>query len=195
MTRREIVYFESAGERNTDATIAAARARVEELGLRHVVVASTTGVTALKAARAFAGRGVSVVCVGEHCGFWGGDSQKFDPKIRAELESMGVPVLICTHALSGVERSIANKFGGTSRVEVVSNTLRLFGSDGLKVAVEVSVMAADAGLVPTDAEILAIGGTHHGCDTAVVLKSAHMNSFFDLEIREIVAVPRRRAGG
>jgi len=53
-------------------------------------------------------------------------------------------------------------------------------------------MAADAGEVPTDREIIAVGGTGKGADTAVVLKPAHMNNFFDLEIREILAKPRQR---
>ena len=102
-------------------------------------------------------------------------------------------MLVCSHALSGVGRSITGKFGGVSHVEVIAHTLRLFGTDGIKVAVEVAVMAADAGLVPTDREIIACGGTAGGADTAIVLKAAHMNNFFDLEIREIIAKPRQRA--
>jgi hypothetical protein len=72
--------------------------------------------------------------------------------------------------------------------------LRRFGGDGIKVAVEVAVMAADAGLVPTDREIIAVGGSGGGADAAIVLKAAHMNNFFDLEIREIIAKPRQREG-
>ena len=51
-------------------------------------------------------------------------------------------------------------------------------------------MAADAGLLPTDKEVIAIGGTAKGVDTAVVLKPAHMGNFFDLKINEIIAMPR-----
>ena len=64
--------------------------------------------------------------------------------------------------------------------------------EGIKVAVEISIMAADAGLIPTDREIIAIGGTGGGADSAVVLRAAHMNNYFDLEIREIIAKPRQR---
>jgi uncharacterized protein len=60
------------------------------------------------------------------------------------------------------------------------------------VAVEVAVMAADAGLVPTDREIIAIGGSGRGADAALVLKAAHMNNFFELEIREVLAKARQR---
>ena len=78
-------------------------------------------------------------------------------------------------------------------MEIIAHTLRLFGGEGIKVAVEVSVMAADAGLIPTSREIIAVGGSSGGADSAIVLKAAHMNNFFDLEIREIIAKPRQRA--
>ena len=77
-------------------------------------------------------------------------------------------------------------------MEIIAHTLRLFGGEGIKVAVEVSVMAADAGLIPTNREIIAVGGSGAGADSAIVLKAAHMNNFFDLEIREIIAKPRQR---
>ena len=59
-------------------------------------------------------------------------------------------------------------------------------------AVEISVMAADAGLVPTNREIIAVGGSGSGADSAIVLKAAHMNNFFDLEVREIIVKLRQR---
>ena len=195
MATREILYFDRPGKENTAAVIEAVRARAAELGIEHVVVASTSGETALKVSQALEGSGARAVCVGEHCGFWGGDSQKMTPERRAELESRGVPVLIASHALSGVGRSVTNKLGGVSHTEVIAHTLRQFGGEGIKVAVEVAVMAADAGLIPTNREVIAIGGTGSGSDAAVVLKAAHMNNYFDLEIREIIAKPRQRAGG
>ena len=52
-------------------------------------------------------------------------------------------------------------------------------------------MAADAALIPTDTEIIAVGGSGKGADAAAVIKPAHMNNFFDMEIREIIAMPRK----
>ena len=56
--------------------------------------------------------------------------------------------------------------------------------------VEISIMAADAGLIPTDLEVIAVGGTGKGLDSAIVLKPVHMGNFFDLKINEIIAMPR-----
>ena len=73
--------------------------------------------------------------------------------------------------------------------EIIAQTLKRFG-EGLKVAVEVSLMAADAGLIPSHREIISCGGTGHGLDTAIVLRPTHAQSFFDLEILEIICKPR-----
>ena len=190
MVTQEIVYFDRPGKRNTDGVIRAVRKRVEELGIGQVVVATNTGETALKVWEGLKGTGAKIVAVGEHYGFWGGDSQKLLPEKRQELEERGIAVFFGAHALSGVGRSVTNQFWGISHVEIIAYTLRQFGSEGLKVAVEVAVMAADAGLIPTDREVIALGGTGAGSDTAVVLQAAHMNNFFDLEIREILSCSR-----
>jgi hypothetical protein len=61
---------------------------------------------------------------------------------------------------------------------------------GMKVVIEISVMAADAGLVRTDEDIIAIGGSGRGADTAVVLRPVNSNDFFDLKVKEILCKPR-----
>lgn len=192
MTIKDIHYFDAPGPQNTDRVIQAAKQRIRELGIRHVVVASTTGATALKVWQELKDLDVNLVCVGEHYGFWGGDRQKFADATRQELESQGVPVFIGSHALSGVGRAITNKFKGISHTEIIAYTLRQLGQ-GIKVCVEIAIMAADAGLIPTDQEAVAIGGTSKGADAAIVLKPAHMHNYFDLEIREIIAKPRQNA--
>jgi len=189
---QEIVYFDRPGRENTDALIEAVRARRDALDIEHLVVASNSGATALKLWQALQGAGATLVSVPEHAGFGGGDTASLSDEQRRAQEERGIKVLVCSHALSGVGRSITNKFGGVSHVEIIAYTLRQFGGEGLKVAVEVAVMAADAGLVPTDREIIAVGGTGGGADCAFVLKAAHMNNFFDLEVREIIAKPRSR---
>jgi hypothetical protein len=60
----------------------------------------------------------------------------------------------------------------------------------MKVACEIAAMAADAGLVRTDAEIIAVGGTGRGADTAVVLLPNYSHRFFNMKIKEIICKPR-----
>ena len=189
---KDIIYFDRPGPDNTAGVIKAVRKRAEELGIKFIVVASDSGETSLKFWDALKDIEPIMVSVTEHAGFTEGDRIPLSEEKRRELESRGIKVLVCSHALSGVGRSISKKFHGISHVEIIAYTLRQFGGEGIKVAVEVAVMAADAGLIPTDREIIAVGGSGGGADSAVVLRPAHMNNFFDLEIREIIAKPRQR---
>ena len=188
MEESRIVYFDKPGAANTKPLAGVVAEAARELGIDTVVVASNTGEPGLAFAEALAGQDVSLAVVTEHHGFSGGDECPLTPEARAALEQAGASVVVASHALSGVERSISSKFGGVSRVEIVAHTLRRFGQ-GMKVTVEIAVMAADAGVIRTDRDIIAVGGSAKGADTAVVLRPAHMNNFFDLKIRHILAMP------
>jgi hypothetical protein len=112
-----------------------------------------------------------------------------------ELQGLDVVIVEQSHALSGVERSISRRLGGASRVEAIAEALRTAISVGTKVCVEISIMAADGGQVPVDGktEIITMGGSWPGVDTACVILPAHANNFFDLQVREIVCIPRDKA--
>ena len=60
----------------------------------------------------------------------------------------------------------------------------------MKVCAEISIMLADAGLIPVGEEIISIGGTGHGVDTAVVMTAANMTNVFDMKFHEVIAMPR-----
>ena len=81
------------------------------------------------------------------------------------------------------------KFDSSSPGEIAAQTLRMVGI-GVKVAIECTVMAADAGLVRTDEEVIAIAGTRSGADTAIVVQPVHSQNFFDLQLKEILCKPR-----
>ncbi|NOY70569.1 MAG: hypothetical protein GXP53_13970 [Deltaproteobacteria bacterium] len=178
--------FEKPGKSNTVQTLKLARARAEELGINEVAMASTTGETAYQALEILAG--FKLVAVTYHCGFREPFQGVMEDNMRKNLEEKGVRIIEATHALSGVERSIAKKYTGSYPVLLVADTLRLFGQ-GTKVAVEITVMAADGGAL-TGKDIIAIGGSGRGADTACVIKPAHQSNFFDLRVREIICKPR-----
>ena len=195
MIKRDIFYFEKAGSQNTNDTIRIAVTRAKELGIKYAVVASSGGETGLKAAKAFAGTGITVIVVAHHVGFSGPGKTDLDEAYVKELREMGITLVEQTHTLSGVERSITRRLGGASRVESIAEALRTLIGVGTKVCVEISIMAADGGHVPVDGktEIVAIGGTWSGADTACIIKPAHANNFFDLQVREFVCLPREKS--
>jgi len=179
------MHFKKPGPGNTDHTLAAAYERGNALGLNEVVVASTTGETAFKAFDVF--KGYSLTVVTYHCGFREPFKKVMSDEAQHRLSEQGARVISATHALSGVERSIFNKYQGSYPVLLIADTLRLFGQ-GVKVAVEISIMAADAGAL-TGNDIISIGGTGKGADAALVLQPAGQSHFFDMRIKEIVCKP------
>jgi hypothetical protein len=156
-------------------------------GIRNVVVASTTGETGAKAARMF--KGFNVVMVTHHVGFKEPGIHELKEEFRKQILEGGAKILTSTHALSSVERAVRKKFGTLQPLELIANTLRLFG-EGTKVCVEIVLMAADAGLIPVNKNVIAIADTDRGADTALVIKPANTSKFFNLKIREIIAKPR-----
>jgi hypothetical protein len=182
----KIVYFAKPGKENTDETLRLAKRRAKELGIKNILVASTTGDTALKAIELF--KSARVVVVSHFTGMKGPNIQEFTEENRQKVLNAGVPLLTATHLFSGLGRAMRKKFNMYLFEETVANTLRIFGQ-GMKVVCEITLMAADAGMVRTDEDIIVIGGTGRGADTAVVLRPVNSEDFFDLKIREILCKP------
>ena len=182
----KIVYFENPGEENTEEVLRVIKQRAAELGIKTILVASSRGNTAVKAMDALSGFRVIVVSLAT--GLRQPDVQVFTEENRKIVESKGGTVLTTTHTFAGLSRAMRNKFKTYVIGDIIANSLYIFGQ-GMKVACEISMMAADSGLVRTDEDVIAIAGTDKGVDTALVLKPVNSHNFFDLRVREILCKP------
>ena len=191
---RNTYYFDSPGPGNTADCARFARERARELGLTTVIVASTSGETARIFHAALKGSGLDLVVVTHVVGFSKPGVWEFSAETAEELLGEGVQIVTGTHVLSGLERAFSRsqKVGGGSRTEAVAEALRRVIAVGLKVAVECVLIAADQGIIGVEEEVIACGGSGSGSDTVCVVRPSHSASFFDLQVREIVAMPRDR---
>jgi len=191
---RSIYYFGQAGYENTTDIVEIVDKRLRGGDIKSVVVASSRGETGLKFAKRMA-RETNLVVVSSHPGFSSPGVWNFNLEILKELESTGCKVVKQSHILSGLERSISNKFSGVSHTEVLAESLRCLFGVGMKVAIECTMMAADSGAIPID-KTIAVGGTSSkagaGADCAIVVWPSHSNNFFDFRVLEILAKPYRR---
>ncbi len=188
--KTEVLYFPSAGPARTRAAVEAACRRAEELKIKEILVATETGETALAVAERF--RGGKVIAVTYHSGTEKPFDDPLPPAARKKLVEKGAVILTCGHAFSGAEKA-AVKIGGGGPLAVVAATLRMFGQ-GTKVAVEIVLMAADAGLL-SGADVIALGGSAKGVDTALLIAPAHQGRMFDLRVREVICKPREFGRG
>jgi hypothetical protein len=187
-------YFDKPGPANTADAAKFAIVRAKESKIQTIVVASTSGKTAEVFHDAMKGSGLDLVVVTHVMGFSKPGEWEFSEDSARKLRADGVKIVTGTHALSGLERALSRspKVGGGSRTEAIAEALRRIVAVGLKVAVECVLIAADQGTVGVDKEVIAIGGTASGADTVCVIRPAYSANFFDLQVREIVAMPRVR---
>jgi len=182
----ETVYFDRAGRENTDETLRLAKKRAEKLGIKNIVVASSSGATGVRAAEILTG--YNLIVVTHVAGFKEPNVQWLLPENRAIMEKKGVKIITAAHAFGTLGRAVNRKFNTIQVDEIIANVLRLFGP-GVKVATEVTCMATDAGYIMTDQDAIGIGGSGGGADSAIVVKPTNTHTFFDLKIREIICKP------
>lgn len=183
---QKIVYFDKPGVDNMEETLRIANNRAQELGIKTIVVASTLGNTGARAVEVF--KGMRVVVVTHSAGFHGPNTQELTEENREKIIKNGGIIFTATHLFSGVGAAMRKRFSTYLLGDIVANTLRLLGQ-GMKVVVEITVMAADAGLIRTNEDVIAIAGTGRGADYAVVVRPVNSGDFFDLKIKEILCKP------
>ena len=92
--------------------------------------------------------GMKIIAVTHFTGMREPNFQELTDENRKKFESKGGIVLTTTHAFMGIGAAMRKKFNMYLLGDVVANTLRIFGQ-GMKVVCEITLMAADAGLVET----------------------------------------------
>ncbi|HAD82187.1 MAG: hypothetical protein A2509_00735 [Candidatus Edwardsbacteria bacterium RIFOXYD12_FULL_50_11] len=187
----EYRYFDQSGPVNTEETLRLALSRARDLNIKNILVATTSGATAIRTAEIFPD--FNLVAVTHSTGFSFKDAQELTDGNKQILEKKGVKILTCQHALGGVNRAVRRKMNSYQLDEIIAYTLRTMGQ-GFKVCLEMALMAADAGLVSVQQEAVAVGGTGSGADTAVVLTPANAQDFFDLKVHEVICKPRNFPG-
>ncbi|MDK9712384.1 hypothetical protein [Acidaminobacter sp.] len=212
------MIFRQPGYRNTMDVLKIVKQAAIINEIDTVIIASTSGETARKALKEFDFVGESdsqgqtrgdedrntetreveisstnrqiknLIVVSHVAGFESPDSAELTPEVKAELEAAGAIVVTAAHSLGGIGRAARIKFGTYGTDELIAHALRLFG-EGTKVAIEVAMMAADAGAVSTQQRLISIGGSTSGADSALIMQPANTHRFFDIRVDEILCKP------
>ena len=200
LIKREVFFFDKFGVQNTDYTLEAAKERVKQGDIEHVVVASISGKTALRVAQVLTSLNISIVCVSGPPSwsiFEEYDYPMVKGEIREKLEELNVLIIDKTPSTLSdtIEYSFA-RYGYIPASFVVAETLLAIGGYGMKTAVEAVLMATDCGAIPAYTPIISIAGSGSGADTAIVSKSTYSPCFFSkdsnkrFQLFEMIAMPR-----
>jgi hypothetical protein len=170
-------YFNEPGSKNTESVIQAVSEKIDETGIKTVIIASTSGKTAIQFAKALKGK-ANLIAV---------SYKKISPENIQELKNLGVTVCNFENYLPLHEMG----------KELVRNTFYTLGQ-GIKVCVEVVLIAVDKGIISPGQDVIAVGGTGGGSDSAAIIKATSTADMLGpdiqkrLEIREIFAMPRKK---
>lgn len=170
-------YFEKGGPDHTQATLQVARERASELGTEAIVVTSTSGKTALEAARIFAGADTRIIAVPFQKHLWEKYSS-LDPQLAAECRELGVEFLPDDPVVPMLD---------AERPDIV-NAWRTV-SQGFKVALQVASMCVDTGLLKPGAHVISIGGSGEGADTAIAVQTYGYRDVLKSNVTQIIAMP------
>jgi hypothetical protein len=197
-----IIYFDEPGPQNTDVVVQSVKQRLEESDIKHVVVASESGKTALKVARSIKDSNVRVVCVSGYAGIRKVEGRAWPdikPRVKQDLDRLNVKVLNETPWIFKSSAIDYQFLGEASPSTIMHKVLSRLMGYGFKTAVEVTLLAAEAGAVPVDEEVISVAGTGYlggGADCAIVIRPSVLPDAWlmdverGIEIREIIAMPR-----
>ncbi|MEA1964261.1 MAG: pyruvate kinase alpha/beta domain-containing protein [Candidatus Aerophobetes bacterium] len=184
-----------------DELFESVKKRAKELGVRGIVVASSSGESAKRAVRELGTKDYEIIVVTDRAEVsWNvalmskkareeyeikaGAKEhpsgiSHDSPVRKELKDMGINWII---QAPEIFRGI-NVPGGCNVAQVIAQTLYLFGS-GTKVAIKITLIACDTGVVRAGEEVIAVAGSNKGLNTALLLIAAHTDEFFGIGLPE-----------
>ena len=144
------------------------------------MLASTRGDTARAAAQSFEGTGLQLVVIPWQYGFR--DTQPFPQELVAHLQQKGHRVHFGTMLFH------TDDLYGIKTPQVMANLLRIFGQ-GIKVCVEIIMMACDGGQIDLGEKVIAVAGAGAGADTAIVATASSSTKMSGLRVHEIICKP------
>ena len=177
------------GKQHTIATLNLAKENADLLGIKDIVIASTEGYTAEKGVKIFNPKSYNLVIVTHNFGFRKGVEQEFNSELREKLTKQGAKVFSGTHVYSGIGPALQKEWGHTDFSITFARSLRKILSDGVKVCHEITLMAADSGLIKLGSDVISVGGTGRGADTACWITAASSRDFLNARIKAILVKP------
>ena len=177
----KIVYFEKPGKDNTKDVINLVLEKAKLRNINKIVLASTRGGTAKTFSEAVEGKDINLVVVPWQFGFKGKENP-FPQDLINELHEKRHQVHFGTMLFHTTD------LYGTNTPQALANILRVFGQ-GIKVCIEIIMMACDGGCAGIGEKIIAVAGTASGADTAVVATAGPSTLLSSLRIHEIICKP------
>jgi len=179
---KEIMYFEKSGRQNTNKMLEFVTGKIETLGLRHVMIAWSSGYTLRKFLEATKNLKLKLditTVTNPKGGTIGGRNVSIDDKTREELEAKGIKVCYLNDDLRLGEPMSPSPGQKLMRDQLLpwmpahidplsldvgwDLSLLLIISQGFRVCVGCLALAVKHGLIPRGERVLCLAGTATAC--------------------------------
>jgi hypothetical protein len=179
---KEIMYFEKSGRQNTNRMLEFVTGKIETLGLRHVMIAWSSGYTLRKFLEATKNLNLKIditTVTNPRGGTIGGRNVSIDDKTREELEAKGIKVCYLNDDLRLGEPMSPSPGQKLMRDQLLpwmpahidplsldvgwDLSLLLIISQGFRVCVGCLALAVKHGLIPRGERVLCLAGTATAC--------------------------------
>jgi len=195
---KSIFYFDACGEVNTEKALELAIQRALELGIKKLLVASETGLSALKAVEMLQETGIDLIVVTSAAGTRIEETVIGNLRIGIpnkeiwhKLEKTGVKIIRATDPFYNIGAALEHN-GYPTLATFIRTCLKMISS-GTAVCVGVTLMATDNGVLKEGEEVVVAAGSWVGIDTAIVVNASNSVNFFKrgaMQIKEIICKPR-----
>lgn len=179
----KIVYFDKPGKENTEEVRKLVLERAKARNIQKIVLASTTGYTAKLFLEAVEDKDIQLVVVPWQFSLRE-EGNRFPQKLVEEFQEKKHIIHFGTMLFS----SGLTELYGTNTQRALTNILRVLGQ-GMKVCVEITMMACDGGCIKIGEKIIVVAGSHAGADFAVVATAAPSSKVTSLKVNEIICKP------
>lgn len=178
----KIVYFKNPGKENTADVVRLVLEKAKIRNIKKIVLASTRGYTAKTFLDAVKGKDMNLVVIPWQFNFKKEGGNPFPQELVQELQEKKHVVHFGTMLFH------TSDLYGTDTPTALANILRVLGQ-GMKVCVEITMMACDGGCIKMGEKVLVVAGTGSGADFAVVATAASSSKVKSLKINEIICKP------
>jgi len=194
-------YFNVCGQINTEKTLELSIQRAHELKIKKLVIASETGISAIKAVDMLRNSEIKLIVVTSAA------NTKIentiignlkigipDKKIWDYLEKNDAKIVRATDPLYNIGAALEHH-GVPTLATLIRFCLKMVSS-GTAVCISAALMATDNGLLKEGEEVVAAAGSWVGLDTALVVTATNSVNLLKtgaMQIREIICKPRNPA--
>lgn len=184
-----IKYLKDGKIADTQSTLNFAFDYANKNHIEKLLISSTTGFSARLAFDSVPDT-LQLIIVTHVFGYIKNGELEFDRALYEKIKQSRHIIFSTAHLFKGLSGFFQKKYGGANETLTFADGLRLI-NPSIKVAAEISLMAADSGFVNTEDPVLVATGDHRGLNTLCLVKPTTSNFLSEFVFYRLLCFPNK----